>query len=88
MTNLKKLNSNLRAANSKKKPKSKESAKRDDATLEILRSINSSVEKLGQVKPPVVNIPERKPYSYKATFGRSSSTGEMISAEFHPILEK
>jgi hypothetical protein len=93
MANLKKLNSDLRAAKKKKStPASKTlNEKRDDAALEILRSINKSVTllgaKLSKAAAPVINMPERKPVSYKASFVRNSR-GDMVSAKIDPIIEK
>lgn len=89
MPNLKKLNSNLRAAN-KKKPTQTENQKRDTATLEVLRSINENVAALAdkEVPAPVVNIPERKPFSYQVKDITRNRQGGMTGMRIDPIINE
>lgn len=84
------LSKTVRKANKKAKatPKVNPNAKRDEATLEVLRSINKSVAVIAdkEVPAPIVNIPERKPVSYEASFERNSR-GDMIAARIDPVTD-
>lgn len=84
------LSKTVRKANkkAKAKPKVSQDAKRDEATLEVLRSINKSVAVIAgkDVPAPVVNIPERKPVSYEAKFTRNSR-GDMVAARIDPVID-
>ena len=72
----------------------------NDAVLEILKDISPTVnvsideERIGKVlgreiakidfPQPIINIPERKPVSYKAQFDLNSR-GDMIAARIDPV---
>ena len=90
MANLKKLNSDIRAAKrSKKKTKKKKKVpgllkEPKPAPEEPKVDFTPLVEALKNLQPPVVNIEQREPVGYKITVD-INSRGDMVGAKLLPM---